>query len=274
MLKIENLDFKYSKKSGLIRELSLTLGNGTICGLLGKNGTGKSTLIYLICGLLRPQFGRISFNGLTPLDRKVEFLEDVFLVPEEFILPEIKLMDYVRVNSPFYPKFSETDFLKYLDLFEMSADVSLGKISMGQKKKVFISFALACNTSLVILDEPTNGLDITAKRNFRKVIAECMTDEKCILISTHQVYDVDKILDRVVIMDKEGILLNNSVEEICKKYKFLFTTDFQRADKALARIDVPGGYNIVEPLEDPDDETEINLETLFELVTSSKNLNQ
>lgn len=268
MLRIENLSYSYSRKERLIDNFSMTLEKGTVCGLLGKNGAGKSTLIYLICGLLRPKAGTIDFCGYTPFDRKVGFLEDIFLVPEEFSLPNITLDEYISINAPFYPKFNREHMERYLDIFELTPDLHLGRLSMGQKKKAFISFAMACNTSLLILDEPTNGLDITAKRSFRRAIAECMDDEKSILISTHQVYDVDKILDHVIITDRKGVLLNASMTEVAEKYRFNFTTDRDRAAKALISLDVPGGMNIAETLEDPSQETDVNLETLFELVLS------
>lgn len=266
MLKIENLSYSYSRKSRLIENFSMSLEQGTVCGLLGKNGAGKSTLIYLICGLLRPSTGTIDFRGYNPTDRKVGFLEDVFLVPEEFTLPGVTLDEYVKVNAPFYPAFNHEAMVRYLDIFDLTPDIHLGKLSMGQKKKAFISFAMACNTSLLILDEPTNGLDISAKRNFRKAVAECMTDEKSILISTHQVYDVDKILDHVIITDRKGVLLDSSLIDVASRYRFNFTTDRDRAARALISLEVPGGFNIAEPLTDASDETEVNLETLFELV--------
>lgn len=266
MLKIENLCFSYSKKEKLIENFSMQLDAGTVCGLLGKNGAGKSTLLYLICGLLRPHSGTIDVNGHTPINRKTTFLEDIFIVPEEFSLPNITLDEYININSPFYPHFNREEMNKYLEIFELTPNLHLGKLSMGQKKKAFISFAMACNTGLLILDEPTNGLDISAKRCFRKAVAACMTDEKTIIISTHQVYDVDKILDHVIITDRQGVLLDASIIDISSKYRFSFTTDRQRADKALLSLDVPGGMNIVEYLDNPDDETEVNLETLFELV--------
>lgn len=273
MLTIKNLSFSYSRKTQLIENFSMQLEKGSVCGLLGKNGAGKSTLIYLICGLLRPKSGSIDFEGYVPFDRKTGFLEDIFLVPEEFSLPNVTLEDYVKVNAPFYPSFNLKQMEHYLDIFELTPDLHLGKLSMGQKKKAFISFAMACNTSLLILDEPTNGLDISAKRSFRKAIAECMTDEKSILISTHQVYDVDKVLDHVIITDRKGVLLNASMIEIAEKYKFNFTTDRERAAKALLSLEVPGGFNIVEPLTNPDEETEVNLESLFELVQKNAHNN-
>lgn len=273
MLTIKDLNFSYSRKKDIIQNFSLQLERGTVSGLLGQNGAGKTTLLYLICGLLKPKSGEIFFNDQIPFKRNPEFLESVFLVPEEFSLPSVSLQDYIDKNSLFYPNFDIDAMRHYLDIFELDSNIILSKISMGQKKKAFISFAMACNTPLLILDEPTNGLDITAKRNFRRALADCMNDEKIIIISTHQVYDVDKILDHVIITDRKGILLNCSMNDIASKYRFSFTTDRKRASQALISLDVPGGMNIVEPLDDPDMETDVNLETLFELVIKQRNNN-
>lgn len=265
MLRIDHISFSYSKREPLIYDFSMDLKQGSVCGLLGKNGAGKSTLLYLICGLLRPQSGNISFNGMTPAERRKDFLADIFIVPEEFSLPAVELEEYVRINAPFYPNFNNEQLAHYLEIFELDRHLHLGQLSMGQKKKAYIAFAMACNTSLLILDEPTNGLDISSKRNFRRAVAECMTDEKSILISTHQVYDIDKILDHVIITDRKGVLLNDSINDIMSRIAFHFTTDRERADQALISLPVPGGYNIAEPVTSADDETEVNLETLFEL---------
>ena len=150
MLTIENLSYSYSRKTNLIDDFSMKLEKGNVCGLLGKNGAGKTTLIYLICGLLRPKAGKISFEGYNPIERKVGFLENIFLVPEEFSLPNVSLEDYIKVNAPFYPRFDQKQMERYLDIFELTPDLHLGKLSMGQKKKTFISFAMACNTSLLV----------------------------------------------------------------------------------------------------------------------------
>lgn len=268
MLKISNLNFSYSKNRKILANLSLEIPAGSVCGLLGKNGAGKSTILYLMCGLLTPESGSIEFNGMTPTQRLPEFLEDVFLVAEEFRVPNVTLEEYIRVNSPFYPKFNHEAMRRYLEIFELDEDLHLGKLSMGQKKKAFISFAMACNTRLLILDEPTNGLDITAKRNFRSAIAQCMNEEKTIVISTHQVYDVEKIIDHVIIADKGGIALNKSMLQIQDEFKFGFTTDRQRADHSLMALDAPGGMNVMEHREKEEEETEVNLETLFEYTMS------
>ncbi|MDE5674274.1 MAG: ABC transporter ATP-binding protein [Muribaculaceae bacterium] len=272
MLDIDNITYSYGrKKKPVLQNYSLSIGPGTICGLLGRNGAGKSTLLYLVCGLLRPQQGTVSYNGFNPLKRDVEFLNDVFIVPEEFYLPNVKLSEFVKTMSPFYPRFSMNDMEKHLMTFEMMPDVHLGQLSMGQKKRVFISFALACNTSLLILDEPTNGLDIPGKRLFRKAVLNGMNDDKTIIISTHQVYDVEKIIDHVVITDTDGVLLDAGMFDISTKLKFVFTNDRCRAEKALISLDAPGGYNIVE-ISDGEEETDVNLETLFELTRERQEL--
>lgn len=265
MLEINDITYSYSKrKNPVVKNYSLSILPGTICGLLGRNGAGKSTLLYLVTGLLKPQQGSISYNGFTPWNRQVDFLNDVFIVPEEFFLPNVKLSEFVKTMTPFYPKFRMDDLEKHLYTFEMTPDVHLGQLSMGQKKRVFISFALACNTSLLILDEPTNGLDIPGKRLFRKAVLNGMTDDRTIIISTHQVYDVEKIIDHVVITDTDGVLLDSKMFDISNKLKFSFTTDRNCASEALVALDAPGGANIVE-VSDGNEETEINLETLFEL---------
>lgn len=265
MLEINDITYSYSKrKNPVVKNYSLSILPGTICGLLGRNGAGKSTLLYLITGLLKPQQGSINYNGFTPWNRQVDFLNDVFIVPEEFFLPNVKLSEFVKTMTPFYPKFRMDDLEKHLYTFEMTPDVHLGQLSMGQKKRVFISFALACNTSLLILDEPTNGLDIPGKRLFRKAVLNGMTDDRTIIISTHQVYDVEKIIDHVIITDTEGVLIDAKMYDIALKLNFSFTTDRKRAERALVALDAPGGANIVE-ISDGTTETDVNLETLFEL---------
>lgn len=265
MLLVNDITYSYGKQGPVLKDYSLTVESGTICGLLGRNGAGKSTLLYLISGLLFPQRGEIVYNGKLPRERKVEFLNDIFLVPEEFTLPNVTLRQFLDTTAPFYPRFSMDDLTRHLSTFELTPEVDLGKLSMGQKKRVFISFALACNTSLLILDEPTNGLDIPGKRLFRKAVLNGMTDERTIIISTHQVYDVEKILDHVIITDTDGVLLDASMMEIMKRWRFVFTSDRRRASEAIISLDAPGGYNIVEPA-DGYEETEVNLESLFEMI--------
>lgn len=272
MIAFKDVCFSYRRNVPVLSDLSLQIEPGTVCGLLGRNGVGKSTMLYLTAGLLRPRSGQVLCNGYIPSDRQVNFLNDIFIVPEEFDLPPITLDEYVRINSVFYPKFNLDLMHSILEIFALPGNINLGALSLGQKKKAFLSFALACNTSILLLDESTNGLDITAKRMFRAAITAAMTDDKTIIISTHQVYDVENILDHVVIADNNRILLNRPMIDIQTKLRFGYTQDPELAKRALFSIPMPGGFNVVEFLDDPDRETEVNLETLFELTNSNPDL--
>lgn len=275
MVEINNLSFVYPKtgfafyKTGkeIFHDLSFSLEKGRVYGLLGKNGAGKSTLLHLISGLLTPKNGNILMNGTDVRRRLPLTLKDMFIVPEEFELPSISLINYIDINSAFYPKFNKDEMIKYLHFFELDLDMNLGALSMGQKKKVFMSFALATNVSVLIMDEPTNGLDIPGKSQFRKFISSGMNDEKIILISTHQVKDVDKLIDHVIILEDSKILLDESMEEITRKYLFLETDNKDIINNALYSIPSLQGDYVILPNENGE-ESQINLELLFGAITS------
>lgn len=263
MLRVKNISFGYRRgKKEVLHDFSLSLAKGGVYGLLGKNGAGKSTLLYLMSGLLVPKRGEVTYNDINVCLRRPATLQNMFLVPEEFDLPAISLLSYVELNSPFYPQFSKEDMVKYLHFFEMDQDVNLGALSMGQKKKVFMSFALATNTPLLIMDEPTNGLDIPGKSQFRKFIASGMTDDKTIIISTHQVRDIDRILDHVLIMEDSRVLLDESTADICNKLFFVESDNRELAKEALYSLpSVQGNYLMLPNMEG--EESDINLELLF-----------
>ena len=220
MLKIENITFGYNAMHNVLENFSLSYEEPGIYGLLGKNGTGKSTLLYLIMGLLRPKQGEITLNGANTQKRLPESLQEMFIVPEEYNLPSIPLPDYLKVLRPFYPNFDEQLMVRLLEMFDMLnvngatlnangiPQINLGALSMGQKKKVYMCIALAARTKLLLMDEPTNGLDIPSKSQFRKVVAQGMRDDQLVVISTHQVRDVETLLDHVTIIEQNAVLLN------------------------------------------------------------------
>ena len=266
MIKVENLSFTYPKsKRMVLHDFSFSLEAGRVYGLLGRNGAGKSTLLYLMTGLLTPKKGKIMYHDINVRSRLPMTLQDMFLVPEEFELPSISLKKYIDLNAPFYPNFSKEDMYKYLHCFEMDMDVNLGALSMGQKKKVFMSFALATNTSLLLMDEPTNGLDIPGKSQFRKFMASGMTDNKTIVISTHQIRDIDKMLDSVMIMDESRVLLNESTVHICEKLCFKESDDRSLIDKALFAVPSLHGNSLL-LLNEHNEDSDINIELLFNAI--------
>ena len=270
MLEVKNLSFSYGRRKAMVLEdFSLTLQKGSVYGLLGKNGTGKSTLLYLMSGLLRPQQGNVLYKGVEVVKRYPATLQDMFLVPEEFTLPNVSMKQYVKLNAPFYPKFSEEILRACLRDFDMNEDIHLGELSMGQKKKTFMCFALATNTSLLLMDEPTNGLDIPSKSQFRKVIASGMTDEKAVIISTHQVRDIDSLLDHVLIMDGTNLLLDASVSTICEKFCFAELGMNEPTDGALYVQPSVQGNSVILPNE-YGGESKMNLEILFNAMLAER----
>lgn len=213
MIDVKNVTFGYNKYCNVLQDFSLQFKKGGVYGLLGKNGTGKSTLLYLMMGLLRPKQGEVRVDGVLTSTRLPEVMQDMFIVPEEYDLPRISLKQYVKSLKPFYPNFSDELLERCLAGFDMPKEVNLGALSMGQKKKVYMCVALATNTSYLLMDEPTNGLDILSKSQFRKVVIESMTEDKTIIISTHQVHDVERMLDHVCIIEPNKVLLDAPLVE-------------------------------------------------------------
>ena len=270
MIEVENLSFSYGRrKSKVLEDFSMKLDKGSVYGLLGKNGTGKSTLLYLMAGLLRPQTGNVLYKGVDVKKRYPDTLQDMFLVPEEFALPNVSLKQYVKLNAPFYPNFSDELLNACLRDFDMNEDIHLGELSMGQKKKAFMCFALATNTSLLMMDEPTNGLDIPSKSQFRKVIASGMSDDKAVIISTHQVRDIDSLLDHVLIMDGSKLLLNQSVSSICEKLYFAEQGMNEPTEEALYVQPSVQGNSVILPNEYGED-SKLNLEVLFNAMLAER----
>lgn len=214
MLEINNVTYSYPKSKSVFDDFSLSFTEGGVYGLLGKNGTGKSTLLYLIMGLLHPQSGVVLMDGVDTRLRRPDVLADMFLLPEEYDLPAVTLDKYITLVKSFYPRFSEEILERCLATFELPRDVKLNALSMGQKKKAYLCIALATQCRLLLLDEPTNGLDIPSKSQFRKVIAGNVSDEQIIIISTHQVHDVEHLLDHVTLIDNNCILLHDRMDAL------------------------------------------------------------
>jgi ABC-2 type transport system ATP-binding protein len=261
MIQIQNLHFGYRKKK-IFTGLSLQLEAGHIYGLLGKNGTGKSTLLKNMAGLLFPQQG----TG----KRLPAFLQDIFMVPEEFYLPDVPIEYLVKYHAPFYPKFNEDQFNRYITEFDIPRSNTLQKMSYGQKKKVLISFGLACNTSVLLMDEPTNGLDIMSKSQFRKVIAGGLDENKCIVISTHQVKDLESLIDRVTIIDEGRILFDQTVDNITRKLSFHISFDSDEIKQALYREPSLRGSAVI-TRNTLGDESKMDLELLYKAIVLNGN---
>lgn len=267
MINIQNLHFSYRKKK-VFDALSLQFHSGHVYGLLGRNGTGKSTLLRNIAGLLFPKKGDITVDGHVPARRKPQFLQDIFLVPEEFYLPNISISQYLKYQVPFYEKFNTEQFDKYIKLFDIPWDSTLQNMSYGQKKKVLISFALASNAKFLLMDEPTNGLDIISKSQFRKVLAEALDENRCIVISTHQVKDLENLIDRITIIDDGKILFDQNVDEISRRLSFRHSFDNEEVRQAFYSESSLRG-NVIVAVNDTGDDSKIDLELLYKAIVTN-----
>jgi ABC-2 type transport system ATP-binding protein len=266
MIDVRNLSFGYKKRKPLYENLNLSLPVGSIYGLLGKNGAGKSTLLKNFTGLLFPTGGELLVNGFVPKKRLPSFLQTIYFIPEEVHVPSLTIEGYKKLFAPFYPLFNEEQFYGYLEMLEVQDKGKLNTFSFGQQKKFIIAFALACNTRILLLDEPTNGLDIPSKIKFRKLIASVFTEDKMIFISTHQIRDLNNLIDNVIIVDNGELLLQASIAEIEKKLSFKvvdqMTDDVLYADSSLK------GYAVVMQNR-TGEESKVNLEYLFNAVTEN-----
>jgi len=265
MIKINNLTFGYKKRSPLFNNLELEMGNGQIVGLLGKNGAGKSTLLNLMSGLINLQQGEILVNGNVPFKRTPSFLEDIYLVPEEFSFPGVSIERYIKANSIFYPHFDHEKLDKILIEFELKYEHNLNKLSHGQRKKFLIAFALSTNCSTLLLDEPTNGLDIPSKSQFRKIMVGSVSEEQLVVISTHQVKDIDSVIDTVIVLDNGNVVFNESTNEILQKFYFDTVPSLQNVKDILHNEQCPSGYKIIS-LAKKNESSVIDLELLFNAI--------
>lgn len=269
MIQINGLSFSYSSKKPIFDQINLTLPSENIYGLLGKNGAGKSTLLKIISGLLFPTDGNLEVVGFRPKDRYPHFLNEIYLVTEEFHLPSIKIEQYLSLYSPFYPRFNRSLFDEYINEFKLPRDQKLNALSYGQKKNFLLSFGLATDCKLLILDEPTNGLDIPSKSQFRKIVANAIHEDRSFIISTHQIRDMENLIDPIIILDEGKIVFFENYETISKKLSITRQTELPNNNILVYAESYLGAYTVVTENKTME-ETSMNLEILFNAVVSNK----
>ena len=259
MITLKELSFSYSRKKEVLDRINLEVGSGHICGLLGKNGEGKTTLLNLLSGQIFPDQGSCLVLEEIPSERNARFLQQIFLLPEEISMPEVTAIEYIKMYAPFYPTFRDDICKACVESFEINLSDRLSKMSQGQRKNVAITLALAAHTPLLLMDEPTNGLDIPSKATFRRLVASLIDDNQTVIISTHQVRDLESLIDTVLILDQRQILLNKTLNEIGEK---LYFGPLLPEEKALYSEPTPQGTIGVTAREDKE-ETAVSLELLF-----------
>ena len=268
MIQIKDLGFSYGGFP-VLKNITMNLEEGRIYGLLGENGVGKTTLLTLICGLKKPLTGSIVTDGHNPYDREPSFLSDQYYLSDEVAAVNMKANDYAVNYGQFWENFDLNKFNEVMQVLENDPQQKMSRMSFGQLKKTYIAFALACNTKYLFMDEPTNGLDIPSKAQFRKAITKYTREDSVILISTHQVRDLENIIDPIIILDRQEVLLNATIAEISEKLHFDYSNEENQY--ALYRELVPGG-NIQVSLNQTKEESKVNLEALFNTVYQHKEL--
>lgn len=268
MIKIKDLGFSYGDKV-VLKDISMELQEGRIYGLLGENGVGKTTLLTLLAGLKDTENGALEIDGQIPFERKPSFLSNIYYLPDEVPASRRKAIDFARDHGQYWNNFSIDKFSEIMKVLDTDQDQRMDQMSYGQLKKTFISFALACNTKYLFMDEPTNGLDIPSKAQFRKAVSKYTSDDSTLLISTHQARDLEAIIDPIIILDHRDVLLNASLDEIAQKLYFDYSSD---ADPdALYQEMVPGG-NIQVLVNKTGAESKVNIEALFNAVLLHKSV--
>lgn len=268
MVTIDNLRFSYGK-TAVLDNISLTLEDGRFYGLLGENGVGKTTLITLLCGLKKPEQGSIVIDGYDPYKRNVSFLQDLVYIPDEVPAYNQSAAEFAKQAGKFRPEFDMALFNGIMAEFETDPSAYMNKMSAGQLKKTHISFALACKPKYLFMDEPTNGLDIPSKAQFRKSVMKYTREDAVVLISTHQVRDLENVIDPIVILDKRDVLLNASLEEVASRLYFDYGTTLH--PDALYSEQLPGGF-IQVLVNTTGQDSKVNIEALFNAVHKHKEL--
>ena len=268
MIQIDNLAFSYGPVE-VLRNISMRLEPGRIYGLLGENGVGKTTLLTLLSGLKKCGTGSIEIDGRIPYRREPGLLADLYYLPDEVAPENDRAGNWAKGKGRFWPRFTIGRFNEIMAIFENDPSMKMNAMSSGQLKKTYISFALACGTRYLFLDEPTNALDIPSKAQFRTAILKFTPEDSTIVISTHQVRDLEDIIDPIIILDRQDVLLNATVEEISKKLYFDYSNTLNPA--SLYSEQLPGGFIQVYPNTGGRD-CKVNVEALFNTVHKNKEL--
>jgi len=267
MITIQKASYAYHANQTVLEDVNLHFQSGHIYGLLGENGAGKTTLLKSLAGLVFPKSGTIDVLGHQPYRRRPDFLADIFMIPEDVELPDLLIERYVALYACFYPKFDRELFFWLLETFEVPRAARMEQLSFGQRKKVLIAFGLATKTRLILMDEPTNGLDIPSKSQFRKVMASELTEERCFIISTHQVRDLDQLIDQLVILSKQQVLLAASIVEISQALAFKVIP--RAVPEALYMEETIQGIHAILPNKQQED-TKMDMELFFKGILLAK----
>ena len=221
MLKIENVSKTFENFS--LNNINIMLEPGKIMGIIGDNGSGKTSIINLIMGLYKPSSGKIELNGNNVENDPVGYKNDIGFVYDNLsFYPTLKLRDYKKIIAMFYKNFDEEVYDMYFNNFNLDSEEKIKNLSKGQCEKVMISTALSHHAKLLILDEPIYGLEKTVRKELIRIFKDYIKRENgSVIISTHNVSELEEIYDQIVYLEKGNILFNLKKKDIIKDFRVI-----------------------------------------------------
>lgn len=221
MLNIKDVSKKFENFS--LDNINLKLESGKIMCMIGDSGSGKTSIINLIMGIYKLDFGKIELNGKTIEENPVEYKNNIGFVYDTLnFYPNLKLKDYKKIMSIFYKDFDEEKYDMYFKKFNLDLDEKIKNLSKGQCEKVMISTALSHHAKLLILDEPIYGLEKAIRKELIDIIKNYIKEENAsIIISMHNVSELEEIYDKIVYIKKGRILFDLDKKDIIKEFRVI-----------------------------------------------------
>lgn len=268
MISIDNLTFKYRHGATALKDISTDIDPG-IHLLMGENGAGKTTLLNIIAGTLYPTSGRLNIDGYNPIERSTEFLESIFLLEENMHVPARTINEWAAIHGCFYPRFNAGLLRDNLTEMDLTGNEPLADLSLGLAKKSRLAYALSLGVDILMLDEPTNGIDITARKAIRNMIARSTGDDTTVIIATHSVQDFETLFDGIIMLHRAKLVFNMSTWQIGERLAFdvnpmpAFKPLYQEIEDGLYRSILPNPDSI---------ESKVNIPLLYRSLQSTSRM--
>ena len=225
LLECKHLYKEFDNKQ-ILKDINLKIPRGKIIGLLGKNGTGKSTLIKLINDLLTPTSGEILINGEKPGVKSKEIIS--YLPERTYLDKEMTIKQVIKYFEEFYKNFDTPKAIKLLKDLNLDINKKISKMSKGMQEKLQLILVMSRNAELYVLDEPLGGVDPATRDYILDTILSNFSEGASVIISTHLISDIERILDEVIFIDNGEIILTSSADELRKKEKLSIDEIFRR----------------------------------------------
>ncbi|MCM1449636.1 MAG: ABC transporter ATP-binding protein [Clostridiales bacterium] len=252
MIELKDIKFSYNKgKSLALSDVSGTIGEGLYL-LAGENGAGKTTLLHIIAGLAIPGEGKCTIDGVESGKNRAEYNGKVFLLEENMFFPGKTINEFARIHSIFYPTFSPERFRANLGEFGLTGDEKLRSLSLGNRKKAQLAYVLALGIEVVLLDEPTNALDIEGRNSLRKLLVRSVHEGQTVIVSTHTIGDLERLFEGAVIMQSSRILFAGTEDDVTAKLSF--NSDRSYRPEALYSENNAGRYMSISRIEENDND--------------------